>query len=140
MNGREQTVRHSKKTFRLNCSGFTLIEVMIAFVIILIVMLGLLNLTAQVVAVNVKNTVRDEAIKVAEEVIEQERAKPFEDIKSGQKTIKRNLRNFSIPYTVTINVPATPSTDAKIINVTVTWQYRGTNYNHTISSLIRRTE
>lgn len=141
-----------KKILILNRSGFTLIEVMIAFVIILIVMLGLLNLTGQVVTVSVKNTVRDEAIKVAEEVMAQVKALPYDDIStmtynqlrkkidpnSSASNITRNFRNFSMTYTPEISV--TTYSDAKVINVTVTWSYRGDNYSHKISSLIRRTE
>ncbi len=147
-----QTVWQDKKILILNRLGFTLIEVMIAFVIILIVMLGLLNLTGQVVTVSVKNTVRDEAIKVAEEVMAQVKALPYDDIStmtynqlrqridpnSSATNITRNFRNFSMTYTPEISV--TTYTDAKVINVTVTWSYRGDNYSHTISSLMRRTE
>lgn len=119
--------------------GFTLIEVMIAFVIILITMLGLLNLTAQVTAVGVKNTIRDEGIKVAEEIMAQQRALPYDNIVTNTPAnLTRNLRNFSVTYSPTVSV--TPYANAKIIDVTVTWQYRGTNYSHTISSLVRRPE
>lgn len=119
--------------------GFTLIEVMIAFVIILITMLGLLNLTAQVTAVSVKNTIRDEGIKVAEEIMAQQRALPYDDIVTNTPAkITRNLWNFSVTYSPTVSV--TPYANAKTIDVTVTWQYRGTNYSHTISSLVRRPE
>lgn len=111
---------------------------MIAFVIILIVMLGLLNLTAQVTEVGLKNTVRDEAVRLAEEIIDQERAKPFNQISSSSNTITRNIRNFPVTYTATVGINGT--SDSKIINVTISWNYRGTNYTHNISSLVRRTE
>ncbi len=147
-----QTVWQDKKILILNRSGFTLIEVMIAFVIILIVMLGLLNLTGQVVTVSVKNTVRDEAIKVAEEVMAQVKALPYDDIStmtynqlrkkidpnSSASNITRNFRNFYMTYTPEISVIT--YSNAKVINVTVTWSYRWDNYSHVISSLVRRTE
>lgn len=119
--------------------GFTLIEIMIAFVIILITMLGLLNLTAQVTAVGVKNAIRDEAAKVAEEVMSQVRGLPYGSIiTQNPPAITRNFRNFSMTYTPLVTV--TGSSYAKTIDVTVIWQYRGTNYSHTITSLVRRPE
>ncbi|MEO0228300.1 MAG: prepilin-type N-terminal cleavage/methylation domain-containing protein [candidate division WOR-3 bacterium] len=140
--------------------GFTLIEVMIAFVIILVTMLGLLNLTAQVTAVSVKNTIRDEGIKVTEEVMAQIKALPYAKIVTNTPyTITRNLRNFQMPYSLSVIVRVNPNSsdeivvtstnsesssvkaaNAKTIDVTVTWQYRGTKYSHTISSLVRRPE
>lgn len=120
--------------------GFTLIEVMIAFVIILITMLGLLNLTAQVTAVNVRNTIRDEGIKVAEEVMEQQRALPYDNIVTNKKLppVKRNLRNFSLSYLPSVEVKT--YANAKTVDVTVTWEYRNTKYIHKITSLVRRPE
>lgn len=119
--------------------GFTLIEIMISFIVILITMLGLLNLTAQVTAVSVKNTIRDEGIKVAEEIMTQQRALPYDNIVTNTPAnITRNLRNFSVTYSPTVSV--TPYANAKTIDVTVRWQYRGTPYSHTISSFVRRPE
>jgi len=121
--------------------GFTLIEVMIAFVIILIVMLGLLNLTAQVTVVGVGNTIRDEGVRVAEEVMAQQRGLPYDQIvtpSSQPPAITRNFRNFSVNFSPSITV--TSYANAKVINITVNWQYRGTNHSHTISSLVRRPE
>lgn len=122
--------------------GFTLIEVMVAFVIILVMMLGLLNLTAQVTAVGVQNTIRDEGIKVAEEIMAQVRGLPYDNIITNPpeipSSITRNLRNFSMTYSPLVRV--TTYAAAKTIDVTVTWQYRGTNFSHTISSLVRSPE
>jgi len=119
--------------------GFTLIEVMTAFVIILIVMLGLLNLTAQVTVVGVRNTIRDEGVRIAEEVMAQQRSLPYDQIPSPPPpAITRNFRNFSVKFSPTVTV--TSYANAKVINVTVNWQYRGTNHSHTISSLVRRSK
>lgn len=123
-----------------NQSGFTLIEIMIAFVIILIVMLGLLNLTAQVTEVGVRDTIREEAVRLAEEIIDQERAKPFDEIKGTPSPIvkRRNIRNVSFDYSYNIGISG--SDDAKIITLQISWYYRGKQYTHNISSIVRRTE
>lgn len=124
-----------------NQSGFTLIEIMIAFVIILIVMLGLLNLTAQVTEVGVRNAIRDEAVRLAEEIMDQERAKPFDDIKplDGKKT--RKIRNVSFEYEYSVSAqPNSNDANIKIISVKIGWYHRGKEYTHSISSIVRRTE
>ncbi len=118
--------------------GFTLVEVMVSFVIILITMLGLLQLTAQITAENVRNIIRDEGVRVAEEILTQWRALPYDQIVTPAVQplgVQRNLRNFSVLYNP--NIQITTYSGAKIINVTVTWQYRGVNYSHSISSLVR---
>lgn len=122
-----------------NQSGFTLIEILIAFVIILIVMLGLLNLTAQVTEVGVRNAIRDEAVRLAEEIMDQERAKPFDEIKETPLDKRtRTIRNVSFDYWYDIDISG--SDDAKIITVGISWDYRGKEYTHNISSVVRRTE
>ncbi len=132
--------------------GFTLIEVMIAFVIIQIVMLGLLSVAAQVIQVSVTNIVRDEGIKVAEEVMAEVRSLPYDriytmtygtlrreiDPNSSVTNVTRNFRHFTVTYNP--NITVTTYADAKRVDVTVTWSYRETNYSHTISSLVRRPE
>ncbi len=138
----EQVARQDNK-------GFTLVEVMIAFVVIFIVMLGLLNLATQVIAVGVRNTVRDEGIRVAEEVMAQVRSLPYSEIntmtygnlrkiidpQSSEVNIIRNLRHFTIKYNPDIRV--TTHADGKVIDVTVTWSYMQTDYSHTITSFVR---
>ncbi len=132
--------------------GFTLVEVMVAFVIILIMMLGLISVTADVTKVGVRNTIRDEGVKVAEEVMAQVRALPYDKINtmtyeqlrkqidstSSETNIVRNFRNFTVTYNPDIRV--THYVDAKTIDVTVTWSFGGTNYTHTISSFVRKME
>lgn len=126
-----------------NQSGFTLIEIMIAFVIILIVMLGLLNLTAQVTEVGVRNAIRDEAVRLAEEIMDQERAKPFDDIGKPPTNNKRTrkIRNVSFEYIYSISAqPNSNDAKIKIITVGISWDYRGEQYTHNISSIVRRTK
>lgn len=126
-----------------NQSGFTLIEIMIAFVIILIVMLGLLNLTAQVTEVGVRNAIRDEAVRLAEEIMDQERAKPFDDIGKPPTINKRTrkIRNVSFEYEYSVSAqPNSNDANIKIITVEISWDYRGKQYTHSISSIVRRTE
>ncbi len=135
--------------------GFTLIEVLFALSIILITMLGLYKVTEMSMMTNMKNVIRDEGVKVAQEVINRIKAIPFDNITPasstpgsqwstndlnnniGYSTVARNFRQFSVTYTLAVTV-TDYSDEVKQIDVTVTWPYKGVNYSHTISSMVRR--
>ena len=139
----------------LNKRGFTLIEVLFALSIILITMLGLYKVTELSMMTNMRNVIRDEGVKVAQEVVNRIKAIPFDSITPassspgsqwstndlnnniGYSTVTRNFRQFSVTYTLAVTV-TDYSDEIKQIDVTVTWPYKGVNYSHTISTLVRR--
>lgn len=130
--------------------GFTLIEVLFALSIILITMLGLYKVTEMSMMTNMRNLIRDEGVKVAQEVINRIKAEPFSSITTGQwqpddfaalgyqnAEVTRNFRGFSVTYNLAATV-TDYSNEVKQIDVTVTWPYKGVNYSHTISSMVRK--
>ncbi|NOY65406.1 MAG: prepilin-type N-terminal cleavage/methylation domain-containing protein [Nitrospirae bacterium] len=130
--------------------GFTLIEVLFALSIILITMLGLYKVTDLSMMTNMKNVIRDEGVQVAREVSNRIRAIPFDKLTTGtwqqsdfaaigyqNAQVTRNFRGFSVTYNLAATV-TDYSNEVRQIDVTVSWTYRGTSYNHTISSMVRR--
>lgn len=140
---------HSVRTDK---RGFTFIELLFALSITLISMLAVYTLTEIAMTNNLRTAIRDEGVKVAEEVMNTLRSLPFDSITPdgawndtriknvlGYSSVSKDFRNLSVTYTIGITVTYYPLTSpyAKEINLTVTWPYRGTNYQHNIRTIMR---
>jgi len=124
----EQTVITKK-------DGFTLVEIMVSFLLLTIVILGILQIMAVYSKINVKNTIRDEAIKVAQECIE--------DLRNGvncPSNIIREFRNFSILYTISAPSVSSFTSGNNPVQITITYSYPSSNstQNITLNSVIHR--
>lgn len=133
----------------LNKKGFTLVEVMIALVVLLLVSLALMQTALVGIDSNMRNVLRDEAVGIAEMRMNEARNQPFDSLAAGTTsgTVSRNLRNITnFSYTVTRTVTDLPPTnpDNKQINITVIWEWKentvanGNPFTHSITTLVRR--
>ena len=117
----------------------SLIEVMIAIVLLMIVSLALMQTSLVGYQANLQNTLREEATRVADEAMGSKRDTPFPDLVSGAADVYRNFRGFSVKYTVTTTVTVLGALNSKQVNVLVEWEYRGKKYNHSITSIMGQT-
>ncbi len=81
-----------------NKKGVTLIEMMIALVILLVVSLALMQTAIIGMNVNLQNALRDEAVSIAEMRMNQLRSLPFDLVTAGTETVTRNFRGFTETY------------------------------------------
>jgi type IV pilus assembly protein PilV len=130
----------------LNKKGLTLVEVMIALVVLLIVSLALMQTALVSINANMTNVLRDEAVNIAEMRMDEARNIPFDNLVAGAlgETVSRNLRNIAnFQYTVTRTVTDLNS-DNKQVNITVIWEWKentvanGNPLTHSITSIVRR--
>lgn len=144
----EATVNQNRFQFAMrNNKGLTLVEILIALVITLIVFLGLMQTALLSIDVNTTNLLREEAISIAEERMRELRDLSFASLTPGAWTIEpvtRDFRNFPVNYTRTVTVTDIGTgTDAKQINVLVTWEWKektvasGNPYTHSITTIKR---
>lgn len=121
-------------------NGFTLLEVLVATVIILVGLLGLLQAVNVSMEHNLRNSLRDEAVRVGEETMYGIRRLTFDNI-TGDSTLKvtRNLRAFNKEYTVERNLTDLGGRSTEIV-LTVKWDYRGTTYQHRVSTIISNSQ
>lgn len=146
--------------------GFTLVEMMISMVVILIVLLGLVQAAVLSIEHNVRNQLRDEAVRIAEQrmngiLTDTSNAQwpglrnlPFTDppdpgLNAGQNcfTVQRNLGNVQRPFNVcTVIQDLTVDRKTKSAQISVGWNYRNeellknpTNreFQHTIMTVLR---
>jgi len=134
-----------------NKIGSSLIEVLVAIVILAIVAVALMQSSIIVLQTSVQNEIRDEAVRLAEQRMSELRSGPggFDNADPGggnldlvagtveYPTVTRQIRNAPVPFTVTKNVVGLDA-DTKQVSVTVSWKFRGQQYNHSIMSLMRR--
>lgn len=128
-----------------NRAGFTLIEFLVAIVILMVGLLGLLQTVNYALSHNVGNQLRQEAIMLADERMNQEKSMPFalipttpapyEDSGTVQRPMNNGFQNYSV---VTRNSDLTNQT--KNIDVQVIWRYKGSRYVHSMSSLVSEYE
>jgi type IV pilus assembly protein PilV len=119
----------------LNKQGFTLVELMVALLIMMVGLLGLLQTVNMGLLHNLANQLRNDAVLVADEQMTYEMAKPFGSVSTT--TNVRSVPNFSgfKSYSVT-KIGSVISTNTKRVQVTVTWKYKGQPYSHSITSLL----
>lgn len=126
-----QTVLKDKK-------GMTLVEVVIALLVLLIVFLALMQTALVGIDANMLNVLRDEAVNIAEEQMSEARNTPFDSLAAGTADVTRNLRNIpSFTYTASRTVTSL-STDTSQVVITIAWDWKETPYTHTISTIVRR--
>ncbi len=133
---------------KMNNKGVTLVEVMISLVILLIAFMGLIQASLLTINHNMRNEVRDEAVRIGAASMALLRAfnyscgelDPTVDAAlingtlsncgytpplstAALNTPTKNFRNLSVQYTVTKGVVAT--TNTKQLRVNVQWRYPG---------------
>lgn len=130
----------------LNKKGLTLVEVLIALVITLVLFLALMQSALLSISVNVNNSIRNEAVRIAEMRMIELRNTSFDDLTTPDPpddptVISRNFRNFSIDFTSTDTITSLPAANptAKQIQVSIAWTFKGENHTHSITTIKRRT-
>jgi len=118
--------------------GFSLIEVLIAMVILSVALLGLAGLMVTTTRNSSLGSHLTEAATFAQDRLEAMRVTPWLNVASGADTIQGST---GIRYTRTWNVatlanPSPPPADLeKTVNITVTWN-DGTNHSISLLSVI----
>jgi prepilin-type N-terminal cleavage/methylation domain-containing protein len=148
----------------MTAKGVTLVEVMIALVVLLVVFMGLLQASLLSVEHNLRNELRDEAVRVASDRLNTLRAAGFGSAATAATAevlddtpttpagvVTRRFRNivpdpadpaslgrFVVKRTI-VDVPnATGVTDVKNMTIKVAWQYKGEAMTHTLNATLHR--
>jgi len=119
-----------------NEQGFSLVEFLVAIVILAVGLLGLLQCINLAMAKNLENMHRGEAIMLADDWMMQKRSMPFLALTTARTfPLERRTRGVSKSYTVQETI--TPFTvKSKKIDVNVSWTSKGNAYSHTISTVV----
>jgi type IV pilus assembly protein PilV len=120
--------------------GFTLIEVLVAMLIMTVGLFGLLQVINVAIVHNMNNQFRHEAVKLADAQMALQRSRSFYDISTSSTVpsvtvakigINNAFKNYSVIRQGSVITPNTRQLD-----INVTWGYKNIRYNHRVSSLI----
>jgi prepilin-type N-terminal cleavage/methylation domain-containing protein len=109
---------------RLDLRGFSLVEMMIALVILSISILALSSITITAIRENTKNHLRDSAVQITKETIENILAEPFDSLDDGTATRNVSLRGTSKDFEVEWAVTE-KSGSLKEVSITVETNFGG---------------
>lgn len=130
---------------RNNKEGFTIIEVLVSLVIFAVALLGMLAAMINIKGMNIRNSIRDEAIKASQEIFNDLRNSAYASIGNrgsspcdpadNSTSFTRQLRSFDVLFGRTDNV--TIGTNMKQVDLILCWEYKGKAYSYKNSTLIR---
>jgi len=122
-----------------NESGFTLIEFLVAIVILMVGLLGLMQTVNMAIHHNMNSQIRNEATMVADEQISIELAKPFDLVSTSTRNtvvldrpVLSGFRNFSVART------GNTLSNSKQVNFAVIWRHKGVRNIHETSSIVSK--
>jgi type IV pilus assembly protein PilV len=125
------------QTVPLNNRAFTLIEVVVAILIMMVGLLGLLAAINLAMDMNTRDYMRDEAVRIGERAMNNTKNTAYNSIAAGgptTQTISTNIRGITKNYNVATTVVQLQN--SKHISIVVNWTYKGQTYFHGIDSVV----
>ena len=119
--------------------GLTLLETVVALAIIFIVFLGLTDAGLLVVEYNIRNTIRDEGVSVAESEMAAMRNIPFAALTVGvtaRPVVSQKIRGLTVNYTPSWTITTLNADNLQVV-VNVGWNRRGKAYSHQATTIVR---
>ena len=123
-----------------NESGFTLVELLAAIVIMMVGLLGLLQSVNIALEHNLKNQMRGEVVRVAQDAMNDMRSRPFDDVISDTTTVPSSLRNINRTYAVKRSVISAGTDVSRKYQVDVKWKYKNVSTTHSVMTVRSRAE
>lgn len=119
-------------------SGFTMVEFLVAILVLMVGLLGMLQGINLAMSLNVESMLRNEAVAVGNEAMMAQRNLTYDAVQTPAiPTIgyARNIRGIFKIYSATTAVaPATGN--SKLVSVTVSWNYKNKKSMYSVSSAI----
>lgn len=123
-----------------NSGGFTLVEMLMALLIMTVGLLGLLQSVNVAYQQSLRNRVRDEAVLVAEGQMNDWRRVPFQEISSDSFSVEKTVAGVPTRFAVRREVQemGNSAKNTKRLKVAVQWSVRGETTSHEIYTMRNR--
>lgn len=114
-----------------NTDGFTLIEFLMALLIISVGLLGLLETLGVSMKQNLSNKMRTDAISIADQHMAVVRVTPIADLADSDETKKLGFVNYSVVREV-----ENAGTSSRSVSVRIKWRDRGLEKQYSLTSIV----
>lgn len=130
----------NRTTSRSGSAGFTLVEMLMAMLILTVGLLGLLQSVNIAYKQSLRDRVRNEAVLLAEEQMHDLRRKVTEISADYQDsiTVNRTIAGAPKAFTVKRDIKLMGASATRKLLVAVNWSINGENVSHTIYALKNR--
>jgi len=120
--------------------GFSLLELMVALVIIGISIISLMQLSVAVLNNNLRNDIRNAAIEILSGHVNDLVSEPFDNISIGSYTLTKYkiIRSIKKKFTILDNITFQPIGSIKIIDSKVKWKFRDREYQYKITTVVAK--
>jgi len=119
--------------------GFTLVEFLVAIVILLVGLLGLLQTINIALQHNLNTQLRSEAVVVGDKMLATELAKGFDQVSTTTRNMTENRQILNAYKSYSAQRTGATLSNSKQVNFRVWWKHKGTTYNHETFSVISKT-
>ena len=131
-------LRSTEKRRMVDEGGFSIVELLVAVVILVFVSIALMQTAIVNIEFNMKNAVRDEGVRLAGESLDDMRNAPFANLltlyNAAPVDVERRVRNVPFKYAVT-NTATDITANNKRLSTFVSWQWKGEFFNTTVSTV-----
>lgn len=119
-----------------NNHGFTLVEALVAVLILSIMLLGLLPAFLKAYNLSNETALREAAMDIAHERLEELRSMDIDNISSGSMSMTQRINKNNVTYTVNSTVTSLLGGDLKKVVLRVYWQYRNQQRSYNATTTI----
>ena len=119
-----------------NHNGFTLVEALIAILVLSVMLLGLVPAFLKAYNLQNETALREVAMDIAHERLEMLRSMDIDDISSNSTSVTRQINKNDVTYTVNSTVTSLFSGDLKQVTVRVYWNYRNQQKSYNATTTI----